>query len=285
LESLVAIGEEQSFIEAARRVGYSQSTISMQVKALEEELGVELVDRSVRPIVLTPAGVAVTESAREIVGHVGDIKRSAQAETELAGSLRLGVVQTATHALLPSCMSTIVKTHPGIKIAVQSGLSAALAQQLRGRKFDAIVATEPKAIPEELSSQVVLRERLTLVSGADLRVKELNDLTRHPFIRFNRRVGVGAIVDDFLARSGVVPAEFMELDSIEAILAMVERGLGSAIVPERSIGPQQRERLRVTPIDDEQATRNVSLLSRIDCVKSQLLSVVLDALRAAARQT
>lgn len=284
LESLVAIGETQSFVEAARQVGFSQSTISMQIKALEQELGVELFDRSVRPPIMTPAGIAILQSAREILARVGDIRRSAQAESDLAGTLRLGVVQTATLALLPVCVDTIIRTHPGIKITVQSGLSAALVEQLRAREFDAIVVTEPKVVPEELSSQLVLRERLALVSGADRRVTQLADVARHPFIRFNRRVGVGAIVEEFLAHARVAPDEFMELDSIEAILAMVERGLGVAIVPERSIGRQNRHRVRIAPIEDERAYRDVSLLSRVDSVKAQLLTVVLDALQTAARR-
>lgn len=284
LESLVAIGEAQSFVEAARQLGFSQSTISMHIKTLERELGVELFDRSVRPPIMTPAGIAITQSAREILSRVGDIRRSAQAESDLAGSLRLGVVQTATLALLPISVSMILRTHPGIKITVRSGLSAALIQQLEEREFDAIIITEPKVIPSEMTTETVLREKLALVSGANRRVTQVADIAEHPFIRFNRNVGVGAIVEEFLKHTRIAPTTFMELDSIEAILAMVERGLGVSIVPERSIGRQNRHRVRISPIDDAEAYRNVALVSRVDSVKAALLTVVLDALRTAARQ-
>jgi DNA-binding transcriptional LysR family regulator len=284
LETLVAISETRSFMEAARRLDVSQSTVSMQIKALEAELKIELFDRSTRPSVMTPAGIVITRTAREVLNGIEDIRRSAQSESDLAGALRLGAVQTATLVLLPMCLTTVIRTHPGMKISVQSGLSGALTQQLLDGELDAIVVTEPKVVPPELRCELVLREQLALVSGGDRRVASVAELVHQPFIRFNRRVGVGAIVEEYLNHVRVTPEEFMELDSIEAILAVVERGLGVAIVPERSIGQANRHRVSVSPIEDEQAYRNVSFLCRVNSTKTQLLRVVLDALRAAARR-
>lgn len=284
LESLVVISETQSFAEAARRLGISQSTISMQIKSLESELRVPLFDRSVRPPTMTPAALSIIQSARTVVSRVEDIRRSAEAEAGLRGRLRLGVIPTATLALLPVCTVAIIHRHPGIRITVRSGLSAELVEQVRERQLDAIVVTEPTEIPVDLQCRVVLRERLAIASGGYRSQVGLDGLTDHPFIRFNRRIGVGAIVDDFLAAKGIAPAEFMELDSVEAIVAMVERGLGVAIVPERSIGEGNRHRVRLVPLEDADAYRNVSLMYRVDTRKSQLLDVVLEAFRAAARQ-
>jgi DNA-binding transcriptional LysR family regulator len=284
LETLVAIGETQSFVEAARRLGISQSTVSMQIKALEEELEVELFDRSVRPPLLSLAGLAIVASARDVVARVEDIRRCARMESGLTGTLRLGAVQTATLALLPECVASTVRRHPGLTITIESGLSAPLIEQVRERLLDASVVTEPPETPPELNCELILRERLALVFGSDLQAGALGDVERYPFIRFNRRIGVGAIVDRFLATKRVAPTEFMELDSIEAILAMVERGLGVAIVPERSIGPSNRHRVQLAPIEDADAYRNVSFVFRVDSVKTRLLDVVLEGLREAAHR-
>lgn len=284
LESLVMISETRSFAEAARRLGVSQSTVSMQIKALEEELGVELFDRSVRPPIMSLAALAVIESARDVVSRVDDIRRLAHSEVGLTGKLRLGVIQTATLALLPECTAAIVRRHPGIQIMVESGLSGPLIEQVCERLVDAAVVTQPPEVPLELRCKVVLRERLALASGGELQATGLDDVLAYPFIRFNRRIGVGSIVDRFLTKKKIVPQEFMELDSIEAILAMVERGLGVAIVPERSIGHSNRHRVDLTPIEDPDAYRNVSLLYRVDTGKSRLLDVVLNGLREAARR-
>lgn len=174
--------------------------------------------------------------------------------------------------------------HPGIQITIESGLSAPLVAQVRDRVLDACVVTEPSVVPAELRNEVILRERLALVSAPVAPVSELGEVARRPFIRFNRRIGVGAIVDRYLARKAVTPNEFMELDSLEAILAMVERGLGVAIVPERGIALPNRRRVSLLPIEDEDAYRNVAFMFRVNSVKARLLEVVLDDLRDVARR-
>ncbi len=284
LESLVVISETQSFAEAAKRLGISQSAISMQMKGLEEELGVALFDRSARPPVMSMAALAMVQAAREIGLRVDDIRRLARSEAALRGTLRLGAVQTATVAILPDGIAATVRRHPGIQIMIEGGLSAPLLSQVRDRVLDACVVTEPDDVPPELRTEVILRERLALISAPAAGAPELADLAHMPFIRFNRRIGVGAIVDRFLDAKGVAPNEFMELDSLEAILAMVERGLGVAIVPERTIALPNRHRVTVVPIEDAAAYRNLSFLLRVDSVKTQLLDVVLEGLRDAARR-
>lgn len=282
LQSLVAIYEAESFVEAAKRLNFNQSAVSMQIKALEEELGATLFDRSVRPPAMTPTAVAMVRQAREVLALVENIREMARAPEALAGRLMLGCVPTATVGLLPDGLRAINKRYAGVQIRVQSGLSEPLIESVRSGTLDAAIVTEPAALPEALRARVIMRERLALISVLEAGAPPtLEEIPAHPFIRFNRNAGVGRIIDQFLKGKGLRPDDFMELDSVDAILAMVERGIGIAIVPERPLEPY-RQRVAVRPLDDVAAHRNVSLVFAAASEKISLLEAVLAMLRQSA---
>lgn len=281
LKSLVAIYQTESFAEAAKKLNFKQSAVSMQMKGLEDDLGVALFDRSVRPPAMTAAAVAIIKPAREILALVDVIQETVKAPEALAGRLTLGVISTATVSLLPDGMRAIQKRYPDIQVRVQSGLSEPLINDVVAGTLDAAVITEPPQLPESLRSEVIIRERLALVSAIGSPPPTLEDIPHVHFIRFNRRFGVGQIVDRYLQKKDLHPAEFMELDSIEAILVMVERGLGTAIVPELSLD-MYRQRVMIRPLDDVDAYRSVSFVYRAHSNKASLLEAVLSALKNSA---
>lgn len=279
LQSLVAIYEAESFAEAARQLGFNQSAVSMQIKALEDELGMVLFDRSVRPPAMTPTALAMIRPAREILALVEAIREMARSPEALAGRLMLGCIPTATVGLLPDGLRAINKRYAGIQVRVQSGLSEPLIEAVRSGALDAAIVTGPPSLPEGLRGEVIMRERLALVSAAaSAAPPSLDKIPEHPFIRFNRKAGVGRIIDHFLESKNLRPDDFMELDSIDAILAMVERGIGIAIVPERPL-EQYRQRVLIRPLDDPAAGRNVSLVFPARSEKMSLLEAVLALLR------
>ena len=283
LQSLVAIHDGQSFVEAARRLGLNQSAVSMQIKALERELGVTLFDRTMRPPAMTAAAVAIVKPARQILALAETIRETVQDRAALAGRLALGAISTATLRLLPDGLIAIGRRYPEIRIKIEVGLSEALIEHVRAGALDAAIVTEPQTLPAGLACTAILHERLAIVSSVAGRGPPTPaGLADHPFIRFDRRVGVGQIIDRYLARRGLHPDEFMELDSLEAILVMVERGLGVAIVPEHSVADMHRRRLLVSPIDEPDAVRRVSFVYRPQAAKAPLLEAVLEAIHAAA---
>lgn len=284
LQTLVAIHDAQSFVEAARRLGLTQSAVSMQIKALERDLGVALFDRAMRPPAMTAAAIAIVKPAREIVALAAGIRETVQDREALAGRLALGSISTATIGLLPDGLIAVGRRYPGIRIKIEVGLSEALIQHVAAGTLDAAIVTEPQERPPGLRFETIVRERLALVSALDADGPSgPAALAHHPFIRFDRRIGVGQVIDRYLVRKNLHPDEFMELDSLEAILVMVERGLGVAIVPERSVADMPFRRVRVTPIDDPDAVRRVSLVYRDRARSAPLVEAVLEAIRVAAK--
>ena len=284
LQTLIAIHDDQSFLDAARRLGLTQSAVSMQIKSLEEDLGVTLFDRSVRPPSMMPVALAIVAPAREAIALVQSIREKVKHSEGFSGRLALGVIPTSTVSFLPDCLSLVSRRYPGIQVTVESGLSAILLERVKTGVLDAAVITQPSEVHPDLRCEVLFRERLALISAVDFNGPiSLANLQDHPFIRFIRRIGVGQIIDRFLVSKGVHPSEYMELDSIEGVLAMVERGLGVAIVPERAVGETHRQRLVVSPIDDLDAARNVSFIFRNHAINLPLLEVVLASFQSAVK--
>lgn len=284
LQSLLAIHDAQSFQEAARRLGVTQSAVSMQIKSLENDLGVELFDRSVRPPSMTNAAVAIIKPAREIIALAQSIRESLHDQTTLAGHLSLGAVSTSTLSFLPDGLIAVRRRYPGITIKVETGLSGVLLDHVKSGSLDAAIITEPKELPPGLRSEVLVRESLALVSAMETSGERLtlNDVMKLPFIRFNRRAGVGQIIEAYLAKKGLHPDESMELDSLEAIVGMVERGLGISIVP-TGVVERFRKRVAITELTDLDAARRVSFIFRDQNRKAALFEPLLLALRESSQ--
>jgi len=279
LETLLAAADTGSFAAAADRVGVTQSAVSMQMKSLEEALGVSLFDRSRRPLALSEAGLALLPKARELV-RLADELRAQAAGASLAGRLRLGVIPTAATGLVPDVLARLTARAPELQIRLESGLSGELTRRVVSGMLDAALVTEAAALPRGLVSHPVLEEALVVVAPAGTSGEAVALLRAHPFIRFNRRAGVGRLIDAALRRRRIHVRETMELDSIEAILAMVAHGLGVAVVPSGPLTGAIAERVTAASFADPPLTRRVVLVERE--ATSHMTAALLEELRRSA---
>ena len=285
LETLIAITETGGFGAAAMRLGVTQSAVSMQIKALEAELGVVLFDRAHRPPVPTEQARDLLDRAREIVGLYGALKSAARAGGEVAGTLRLGVIPTVSTGILPDALALLRAWYPALSVRIENGLSTELPPRVERGELDAAIMTEPGSLPRGIAGRLIMTERLMVVAPAGTPSAGHADLLRaQPFVRFNRRAGVGRIIDVALRREGIQVTELMELDSIESILAMVRRGLGVAVAPERSLTPEIRRELVCRPFGDPPVSRRVSLIEPARDTRAPLTHALLDTLREAVGQ-
>ncbi len=281
LRTLLAIAEFGSFAAAARAVGLTQSAVSLHIRALEEEFGTPLFDRSRRPPTPTPAGRALVAGARQIVDLCEEVRASIQGG-ELAGELELGAVPTILASLLPRALSDFQAAHPRVRIRVVSGLSAELAEMVRRGALDLAVVTGPRHPPEGLVWHEFLRERFVVVAPADLPGESDRELLEsRPFIQFSRRTWAGEMIDRQLRRRRIRVAVGMEIDSLEAIRAMVLHGLGVSIVP-LAPGAVAPAGLRLLPFGDPPLERPVGIVERDGNPKTRLVQALLRELRRLA---
>lgn len=260
LETLMAVDATGSFSEAAKAVCLSQSAVSMQMRALEDDLAVTLFDRSVRPPALTAAGRQVVAQARLILAQYDTLKSGVRDPAMIP--IRFGVIPSASARLLPRALILFRMQHPDAQVRVVSGLSDGLLEQTLNRNLDVALITRPRTLPPTLAARRIERERLLLIGPPDMTARHAQAaLADHPFIRFTRAAGVGHIIDLALREGGYEFTETMELDSLEAILEMVSLGLGVSIVPEgilHTVG--QPRRFSVIPIQDPSVFRETVLV-------------------------
>jgi DNA-binding transcriptional LysR family regulator len=285
LQTLVAIADAGSFHAAAGRLSITQSAVSMQMKALEEDLQIPLFDRSRRPPTLRENARPLIEQARHILRLYESFQNDARADGAVAGILRIGVIPTASTGILPDALAILRERTPGLQVRIENELSTELVRRVERGMLDAAILTEPSRLNAGLGSRIILEERLLVVAPIDSPGEtDVDLLTALPFVRFNRRAGVGRVIDGALRSRGIEVRERMELDSIESILMMVSRGLGAAIAPERSISAEQRESLKCIPFGDPAVRRRVGLVERAGQDRSTLTDALYDALVEVARQ-
>lgn len=172
LEYLVAIADTRHFRRAAERVNTSQPTLSEQLKALEERLGAQLVERSRTRVVLTPLGEQIVEISRRMLADANEIRSLAlSGGRELAGVLRLGLPSTVGPYLLPRVIPELHRRHPGLKLYVREELPSDLPRALEEGKHDVVITLMPVR-GRELYSEHLFREPLHLAVAAD-----------HPLVR------------------------------------------------------------------------------------------------------
>ena len=281
LQTLVAIADRGSFTAAGRAVGLSHSAVSLQVKALEEELGVALADRSQRPPRLTARGRALVGQARRMLEIAGEI-RALGSDQALAGTLAVGVVPTEMVHLLPPALARLKARHPKLALRVRSGLSSELAQAVRAAELDVAVATWPEIVPEGLVLHEIAREPLAVIAPAAAPEATAEALiAAHPFIWFSRQTWAGQRIEALLAARGLAPREGMEADSLEAIAALAAHGLGVSVVPERP-GVPLPEGLKRVALGGSDAIRRLALIERAGNPKARLTQALHAELVAAS---
>jgi len=243
LRTLIAIADEGSFAAAANAIGMTQSAISMQVKALEADLGAVLFDRTKRPPVLNEAGHLLVSEGREIVRRYEAARRrfGTAGLTQVRGRMRLGVVGSVQTGLLPLLLNSVRRHYPELQIILNSGFSDELIALVERGGLDAAIVSDYDRKSEVLRWQPFVRERLVLIAPPDAPVDDPRRLVElYPFIRYRPSAAVGRVINSALKASKLPVQESMQLDWLEAIEAMVHHGLGVSVVPDRRVGPQIR---------------------------------------------
>ncbi len=277
LTSLLAIAEHGGFAAAGAAVGRSHSAISLHIKALEQEVGVELVDRSVRPPALTSDGEALAEQARRLQSVLDDIAALTPG-ANLTGRLSLGIVPTAMSHLAPPALARLRHTHPDLRLDIRTGLSGELADMVRTAELDAALVTAPDLPPEGLEVRTVAEEPLVVIAPPGADGDDAALVTAHPFIWFSRKTWAGQQIERRLLDRGLRVRPAMEVDSLEAIEALVHHGLGASIVPDRGGTEGVGGELVRVPFGNPQVMRRLVLMTRPRPPRARLIAALMAAL-------
>jgi len=240
LRYFVAVAETLNFGRAARRLAISQPPLSRQIQALEGELGTPLFARTRRSVTLTPAGAALLPEARRLLREAEALKEGARrlASGE-AGTVALGFISVAAYNVLPALVPQFRKRHPGVKLALQEGLTDVLLAALAQGEIDAGMVLPPVNDPR-FAYRPLVRDRLLVALPARARDRfargplPLASLAGEPFILFPRKAGASLydLVVGCCERAGFVPRIDQEAIQMQTIVSLVAAGMGVALVPE-----------------------------------------------------
>lgn len=251
LESFVEVADCGSIAAAARRLNITPAAVAQRLKAIEHELGHSLVSRAGRTVRPTAAGLAVLPRARRLIGDALDL-RAVAANDQPAGELRLGSTATGLTGLLPSVIAALSRLYPRIEFFIRPGSSADLYQEvLSGETDAAVIVRPPFQVPKSLGWMTLREEPLVLIAPEAMREGDVRTMiASEPFIRYDRNQWGGQIVDRYLRRHRLRVREWLELDALDSIAALVSRGLGVAIVPDWSPPWPEGLRVRKLPLAD-----------------------------------
>jgi len=260
IEVFLAAAEEGAISAAARRLGVSPSAVSQQLTGLESALGSALLDRSTRPMAVTPAGTMFRRHAQTIL-NAADEARAELAMADLAGltTLRLGMIEDFEADVTPRLLSALAGDLKGCRFLLETGPSHRLLDLLETRALDIVVTADtPDADGDWREVHPILREPFLAVTP---RGRSAEDL---PLIRYTARHLMGRQIAAHLAQLGLQPAARFELDSYHAILAMVAAGAGWAILTPLALHQARRFRteVEVSPLPFAPLDRTLSLSAR-----------------------
>jgi DNA-binding transcriptional LysR family regulator len=236
LRYFLAVGEDQHYGRAARRLGVAQPALSRQIQDLEKEIGFKLFDRLPRGVKLSAAGELFMEDARRILREVGEATaRAARVARGQSGTLRVGFAENASwHGVAPDSFRRFRQQQPDVDLQLQPASSLEQVDAIRSGSLDAgFVNFMPKADPD-LDQLIVGRQHVELAAPkrhpvTRLQNLRLRDLTDAPFIWFPRRANP-AFYDRLIRecyRGGLRSPRIVQEGLNEAtILSLVSAGLG-----------------------------------------------------------
>ncbi|HEP9920912.1 TPA: transcriptional regulator CynR, partial [Pseudomonas aeruginosa] len=264
LRYLLAVAEHRNFTRAAEALHVSQPTLSQQVRQLEEQLRVQLLDRSGRSVRPTDAGELYLLHARRALRELEAAQRAIHEVRDLSrGRLRLGMAPTFTCYLVGALVDPFNQRYPGIELSLEELPQDALEAALIDDRLDLGVAfSEPGSV--EIDSQPLYLERLGLVLGAEhpaadapLAAAALAEL---PLALLRDDFATRRHIDAYLRQQGVTARVALEANSISAIVDVVRRGRLASILPEAVA--RQQAGLRCVALRPALPTRQVALFWR-----------------------
>lgn len=238
LQHFIAVAEEKHFTRAAQRANIAQSALSSSIRALEEELGAPLFVRTTRQVRLTAAGDVFLDKARRVLEAAREAREAVAAINGLErGTLDLGAVQSLPAFVdLPALLAEFHGRFPGIEVRLSQGCWHQLAEKLRNGALDLAILPLGDLSPEIATAKIAC-DALVLVCPARHRLAgrktvRLAELAREPFVDFQSGWGTRRLVDQGFAEAGLERRTAFEVSDLDSMLALVERGLGVALMPE-----------------------------------------------------
>ncbi len=242
LQTFKAIAEEGSFVQAADRLQYAQSTITLQIQQLEEELGVQLFDRQRRKIQLTRAGHALLRHAIQVLNQMEQMQQDLQdlAQGE-SGHLHVGLIEPIASKYLAPVLQVFCERYPRIRLTIEVVSTITTHDKVAAGELDLGISTPPPG-NADLSFEPLLTESMVLLIPQQHPLEQqeniyLRDLQNQRILLTNPPCAYRTAIEQAFMAQGISISSSIEIGSLPAIKQAIQGGLGIALLPNISTRP------------------------------------------------
>ena len=257
IKAFVAFADSGSTVGAAKRLRLTQSATTRRLQRFEASMGgLTLLDRSVKPPVLTADGRQVLERCRLVLNSLQDLKSSAHSAAEPVGELRIGVAQGLGDVVLDEPLDRLRRRFPGLMLSVVSNWSAALVEEVRAGTLDCAVGVliDGARVPLGLRGLPLGEDKIVILAARSLnlprsRALQLRELSEHGWILHPHGCGYRALLERAHHQLGVRMKVVAQVYERDLRLSLIARGVGLGIATPRTIAASPlRRRLRVVEV-------------------------------------
>ena len=283
LKYVLAVAEHKNFTLAAEKCFVTQPTLSMQIQKIEEELSINIFDRTKKPIQLTELGKKIVDQAKNIVNEADRMQDIVEQQKGfIGGEFRLGIIPTITPTLLPMFLKNFIKKYPKVKLIIEELNTEEIIQRLNNGHLDAAIAATP--LHENKIKEIVLyfepfvayipthhqHYNKQEIEISDLDVSEILLLQDGHCFREN--------VLNFCKNEAKSERTHFQLESgsFETLIKLADEGLGTTLLPYlHTLDLKEDDQLKLRHFKEPKPAREVSLIYP----KNELKIQIIDALR------
>ncbi|QQK75586.1 LysR family transcriptional regulator [Salicibibacter cibarius] len=242
-----AAAESLNFTQTARVLNFAQSSVTAQIKALEEELGTPLFERLGKRLILTEAGRKFKLYAQKMIKLNEEAQMAVGGDEEPSGTLTIGAQESQCTYRLPSILKTFKKQYPNVELIFKPAHSDEMArEQLLDGSLDFAFIMDISKSGDALNIEPLIQEEIKMVAASDHPLPEkskicLKDLEHETFLLTENGCSYRTLLEDSFHQAKVYPLSKFEFVSIEAIKQCVIAGLGIAVLPEMVVDEDIRQ--------------------------------------------
>ena len=288
IKSFLSVAKTLNFSRTAEIIHLSQPALSLQIRALEDELGARLFDRNRRKTTLTAAGHVFHDEIAGIISQLdGAIHRTRLAADGKLGLIRIGFISTAGNEIVPKVVRSFRKTHPNVQFSLRNILTSDQLSMLSSNEIDVGLLRLPIERHPDLIVRTVHREPFVLVASsshelAKRRKVYLRELSGEDFVMYERAYAPGFhdLLIGILGDAGVVPNITQTAGQMPTLISLVDAGMGIALLP-ASVVKHSAASVVACNILDETPMSEIAIVTRrkgSTAVVDTFISFVIDAL-------
>ena len=283
LQYVLAVAEHKNFTLAADKCFVTQPTLSMQIQKVEEELNIQIFDRTKKPIQLTEIGQKIVNQAKNIVNEADRMKDIVEQQKGfIGGEFKLGIIPTVMPTLLPMFLNTFVKKYPKVKLIIEELNTDDIILRLKNGNLDAAIAATP--LNEDKLKEIVIYyepfvayipEKHRIADKKEIEVSDLN-LDEILLLQDGHCFRDGIL--NLCKNQDVAPANNFQIQSgsFETLIKLADEGLGLTLLPYlHTLDLKEDDKLKLKHFKDPKPAREISLIFQ----KTELKIQIIDALR------